>query len=284
MISFTNRNLKVFFKDKTAVFFSLLSVFIIIGLYVFFLGDIWINNFRNLPSIKYLMDTWLFAGLLTVVSLTSSMGAFGIMVDDKMKKIEKDFIVSPIDERKLVGGYILGAIIVGVIMSLVALVLFEVYFVLNGSSLIWGFTLVKVILLIILSTVANSSLVFFIVSFFKSNNAFATASTVIGTLIGFLTGIYLPIGQLPSNVQMIIKCFPPSHAGSLLRNVMMEGPMATTFANVPEQYIASFKESMGINFVFGDTVVTPLASIIILICTGLVFYGLSIINLSRKKK
>jgi hypothetical protein len=37
MIFFGIRNLKVFFKDRTAVFFSLLAVFIIIGLYALFL-------------------------------------------------------------------------------------------------------------------------------------------------------------------------------------------------------------------------------------------------------
>ena len=34
MISFVSRNLKVFFRDKTAVFFSLLAVLIILGLYI----------------------------------------------------------------------------------------------------------------------------------------------------------------------------------------------------------------------------------------------------------
>ena len=41
MISFVSRNLKVFFRDKTAVFFSLLAVLIVLGLYIFFLGDVW---------------------------------------------------------------------------------------------------------------------------------------------------------------------------------------------------------------------------------------------------
>ena len=38
MSSFAIRNLKVFFRDKSAVFFSLLSVFIIVGMYALFFG------------------------------------------------------------------------------------------------------------------------------------------------------------------------------------------------------------------------------------------------------
>jgi len=34
MITFALRNLKLFFRDRASVFFSLLAVFIIIGLYV----------------------------------------------------------------------------------------------------------------------------------------------------------------------------------------------------------------------------------------------------------
>jgi multidrug/hemolysin transport system permease protein len=40
---------------------------------------------------------------------------------------------------------------------------------------------------------------------------------------------------------------------------------------------------MGVTYKFGDTTVTPLMSIAVLIVTTAVFYGLSIWNLSRKK-
>lgn len=33
------RNLKIYFQDKAAVFFSMLSVIIIFALYIFFIGD-----------------------------------------------------------------------------------------------------------------------------------------------------------------------------------------------------------------------------------------------------
>jgi len=41
MIMLARRNLTVFFRDKAAVFFSLLSALIVFGLYIFFLGDFW---------------------------------------------------------------------------------------------------------------------------------------------------------------------------------------------------------------------------------------------------
>ena len=43
-ITLTGRNLKLYLRDKGAVFFSLLSMLIVIGLMVFFLGDMSVNS------------------------------------------------------------------------------------------------------------------------------------------------------------------------------------------------------------------------------------------------
>lgn len=284
MSGFAIRNLKVFFKDRASVFFSLLAVFIIIGLYALFLGDVWVNSLGDMPGARYLMNAWIMAGLLAVTSVTTTMGAFGTMVDDKSKKIIKDFTVSPIKNSKVVGGYILSSIVIGIIMSLVTVVLAEVYIILSGGEFM-GFTaLLKVLGLVVLATTTNASMVLLLVSFFKSTNAFATASTIIGTLIGFLTGIYLPIGQLPEGVQWVIKCFPPSHAAVLFRQVMMKAPMAATFNGAPADVVGKFEQLMGVSFKFGEATVSVTTSIIILIGSAVVFYGLALWNISKKKR
>jgi multidrug/hemolysin transport system permease protein len=286
MSAFVKRNLKVYFRDKTSVFFSLLSVFIIIGLYVLFLGDVWTNAdmFAGLPKAKNLMDCWIMAGLLAVVSITSTMGAFGIMVDDKVKKIIKDFIAAPVTRRGIAGGYILSAFLIGVIMSLITAVFALLYITIRGGGPIAPLVLLKTAGLILLSTLANTSIVLFITSFFSSNNAFATASTVIGTTIGFLTGIYMPIGQLPTAVQWVIKFVPTSHAAALFRQIIMEAPMSVTFAGVPASAVDNFKELMGVTLKAGQFTFTPLTHILMLLAASVIFYGLSILSLSRKKK
>ena len=284
MISFGIRNLKVFFKDKSSVFFSLLAVFIIIGLYALFLGDVWTSSMSGAPGIRFLMDSWIMAGLLAVTSVTTTMGAYGIMVQDKEKKITKDFAASPVGNKNIVGGYIIGAVIIGIIMSIMALILAELYIVAGGGEFLGITALIKVLGLIIVCTLCNSSLVLFMVSFFKSYNAFATASTIIGTLIGFLTGVYLPIGQLPESVQWIIKCFPPTHGAVLFRQVMMDAPLATSFNGAPTQAVSEFDNMMGVTMNFGDTAVKPLTSLIVLLATAVVFYTLSLISISRKQK
>lgn len=284
MTAFVSRNLKVFFRDGASVFFSLLAVFIIIGLYVLFLGDVWLQDLPDMPGAKYLMDSWIMAGLLAVTSMTTTMGAFGIMVEDRANKLIKDFRASPIRHSQVAGGYILSSFVIGAIMTLLTLVLAELYIVGGGGQWLSLAALSKVLVLLLISALCNTAMLSFLISFFKSNNAFGTASSIIGTLIGFLTGIYLPIGMLPEGIQFIIKIFPVSHAALLLRQVMMEVPMQTVFAGAPAATVEGFQQEMGVLFKMGDTTMTTWTSVAILLGTALVFYALSIWRYSKKSR
>lgn len=284
MISFAARNCKIFFRQKSTVFFSLLGVFIVIGLYLLFLGDVWISNFPNTPEIKNLMNHWIVAGLVSITPITTTMGAFSIMVEDRSNRISRDFFSSPARRSTLVGGYVLSACLVGFLLSLLTFLLGEVYLVCTGGSLLSLSAMGNMLLYIVLSSLSSGALVFFIVSFFSKNSAFSTGSSIIGTLIGFLTGIYLPIGSLPEGVQWAVKLFPPSHAGALMRQVMVEAPQKVSFPGAAPEDMAVFRTMMGVDFTFGDVTLQAWQHIVILLASGILFFALAIWNVSRKKK
>lgn len=284
MISFVSRNLKVFFRDKTAVFFSLLAVLIILGLYIFFLGDVWVDSFPNIKGVKNLMNCWIVAGLIGVTSVTANMGAFGTMIEDKSKNKIKDFYVSPIKKSKIVGGYIISSFIVGSMMSVVTLIISQIYLVYSGVDVLNFKELTEVFLIILMTSLSNSAMILFIVSLFSSEKAFSTASTIVGTLIGFITGIYLPISMLPDSVQIIVKLFPTSHGISILRQIFMKKQMDISFADVPTNYINEFKESMGVVYYINDKLVSNTTSVFILIASTIIFFFLAVLILYKKKK
>lgn len=280
-----SRNLRLFFRDRMSVFFSLLSVIIIIGLYILFLGDIITSGLADLGDhVRFMIDSWIMSGLLAVISMTGSLGALGIMVEDNAKKTGRDFLASPIKRSTLAAGYAFSAVIVGFILCLLTLGLAELYIFIYGGELLSFSAFLKVLGLLVLSVISSSSMVFFIATLLKSVNAFGTASTIIGTLIGFLTGIYIPIGNLPAGVQAIIKVFPVSHAGALLRQVMMAEPMSLVFANAPQEVADNFQLEMGVIFQWGNHTATAGESILILIATTILFYGLAVLSLSRKRR
>lgn len=284
MFNIANRNIKLFFREKGNVFFSLLGVFIIIGLYLLFLGDAWGSGFGDLEGVKPMMASWIMAGVVAVTSITTTMGAFGTMVQDKSDKIMKDFNAAPIKRWQIVGGYMLSAYVIGLIMSVVAFILGELYIVYAGGEFLDFLTALKVLGTIGISVLASTSLLFFIVSFFQSNGAFGTASTILGSLIGFLTGIYMPIGQLPESVQWVIKCFPVSHSAVLIRQLFMEEPMKKVFAEVPAEYIVDVKNTLGVQFQYGDYTAGYGLHLGVLALTAIVFFILSVLKASRTAK
>jgi multidrug/hemolysin transport system permease protein len=284
------RNLRIYFRDKASVFFSLLGVFVIIGLYVLFLGDLIVSQYEDmLPGFRFVMDSWIMSGVIAAASITTTMGAFGIMVDDTAKKIIKDFKVAPISRWKLVLGYILSSVIIGVLMSLITLVLGELYIVGQGGEFLSFVGFLETIGLICLSVTASSALVFFMVSFIKSANAFSTASTLIGTLIGFFMGVYVAIGNLPSGVQLFIKCFPIAHSGVLLRQVMMGEAIDKVIVPIIDQIdpnlfdLEGFRISLGVDFMYGDWMMPSWMHVLVLVLTALIFYGLTIVVVSKRK-
>jgi multidrug/hemolysin transport system permease protein len=245
---------------------------------------VWIGSLPQVAGVKALMDSWIVSGLLAVSSVTTVMGAFGTMVDDRSRKIIKDFSASPVSRSRIVGGYEVASFLVGTVMSLLMLVLGELYIVVRGGALLSPLAMLTVVGLIVLSALCNTAMISFLISFFKSQNAFGTASSILGTLVGFLTGIYMPIGMLPAPVQAIIKVFPVSHAALLMRQTMMAAPMQQVFGNAPQAMADAFETEMGLVFRIGGQPVSVLFSLLILVgCTAL-FYGLSVVRFSAKGK
>ena len=272
------RNLKLYFRDKAAVFFSLLGVMIIILLYVLFLGRMVSSMAGDFSeSARFFSDSWVMAGVIAATSMTTCLAGFGIMVDDKARKISLDFESAPIPRAKLVLAYVLASVLIGLVMTLFTFVLGEIYIVLFGGHFLSLAGILKVLGVIILSVSASSAMVFFMVSTIKSPNAFGTLSTVIGSLIGFLAGIYVPIGNLPEAIQQLVKIVPVSHGAAALRQVMMQE--AIPLEQIPEDV----KIFMGIQFHYGGEVMPFWAHLAILAATFVVFYALSVMLMRTRK-
>jgi len=274
------RNLLLFFRDKANVFFSLLAVLIIIGLYILFLGNLMEQDLRSAlgfdsDKIGVVMASVTLAGMIAVTSITSCLGALGISIADK-QNAAKDFLTSPVSRGKITTSYILGSGAVGLIMTLVALVLCVAYIVANGGSFPNAADWARLILTAVLSVLCGNAMVFFVSVFMKSQSAFTALSTVIGTLIGFLMGIYVPIGSLPNAVQWVIKCFPMSHAAGMFKQILADGELSTLFHNAPPEVLTDFRETFGVVFVYGDVSSDFWFSAVVLVATTVVFYALSL--------
>lgn len=277
------RNLKIYFQDKAAVFFSMLSVIIIFALYIFFIGDSISSGLKFLPHPNRLMRAWMLAGMLASASITTSLGAYGVMISDRENKTIKDFYSSPVSRRQIAGGYIITGFIISIIMSIFTLIFGEIYMGMIGGAVLDMDILLKLFGVIVLSAFASSAIASFIISFLKTNSAYSAASMIVGTLIGFLVGAYIPIGNLPENVQWLVKYFPCAHSAVLYRQLLMESSIKDNFANQPTAVLKETKEILGVVFVYNGHTASAWMSVVALLITGVVFYLLAVLVLIRKE-
>jgi multidrug/hemolysin transport system permease protein len=287
IMSMTTRNLKLFFRDKASVFFSLLSVVIIILLYAVFLGDVQVKGIeaaagRAVVGAKWLVNAWILAGILAITTVTVSLGAYGTMVNDVMTGQVKDFFAAPVRRAEITAGYMVSAGLVSLIMSLVALVISEGYIVLSGGSLLSPLDLLQTFAVLAVSIFSYSSLVCFIASFIKSARAFGALSTIVGTMIGFLTGIYMPMGILPAFLNTVMKFLPFTYSAVWLRQIFTRAPMDQVFAGAQPEAARNYADFYGINLTIGTTPVEPWLMVVIIAGSGILFFALSVWRLSRK--
>lgn len=281
MLNFAQRNLKIYFRQKSAVFASLLGVFIIVVLYALFLGDAYTIDGVSDP--RYLMDTWMISGIVAITPFTTAIGALGAMVNDKTEGNLRDFYAAPVKRVKIVGGYILSSLCVGFILSVIAFVLGQVYIVLGGGELLSPLNMLYMLGAILLSVLLSGTMGFLIVCFIGSSNAYMTVSIIIGSMTGFLTGMYLPVGQLDDKVQWLVKLFPVTHTSVIIRRIMCAQAIEKNFAGMDE-YAAEYSRIMGITLEFGDYTMPVWLHCVIVIALSVLFFALAVLKVSKEKR
>ncbi len=277
------RNLYLYFRDRSSVFFSLLSVFIALGIYFLFLAANMERSMEGIAGLTYLLDSWFLAGALAIMSVTITLGSYGTMVEDETYHIQKDFLVSPMKRSTIALSYVFSSCIIGLIMSFIVLVLGEICIVMRGGELLPLSSFLKIIGLLVISVISSSAVMFFLAGFLHSNSSYSGASTVVGTLIGFLAGMYMPIGSLPLGVQSFVRIIPTAHASALFRQILMEQPLETITATMP-QVAKQLQEELGVILKAGDTEITVWMSLAFMIGTAVLFFLLSLARLAKKKQ
>src|SRR5699024_8819595 len=133
VFAIVRRNLRLFFRDRMNVFFSLLGALILFLLYTLFLGNMQRSDIEHEFSgassdhVFAFVDSWMFAGIVLIATVTTGLGALSALIEDGESGRFRDFLVSPTRQRSLVLGYLLAAIVVALIMSTVVIAVSVVY-------------------------------------------------------------------------------------------------------------------------------------------------------------
>jgi multidrug/hemolysin transport system permease protein len=285
ILSLTKRNLAMFFRSKSEVFFSFLSVIIILGLYILFLSDVQVMNIEQqvgkAKGIAALVNSWVTAGLIAVSTVTLSLGALGRIVADRQSNAINDFLVAPIKRNHVFLSYIFSTLIISFIISIVLFILSEIYIISSGGHLLSFIQILQVLGIIILCVLSSSLFMLFVVSFLRKEQTLSVIATIIGTLIGFVTGAYIPVGVMPKGIQFISNIIPVSQGASLLRKILLDKPMDQVFGNSP--HLTEYTKMQGIDLYIGNTELSVNFMLAFIILSIIIFGIMNVLRFRKMK-
>lgn len=296
-LNLTKRNCLVFLRDRSSVFFALLSMLIVLLLQAVFLGDMNVENVLNLieqyggemrdvaadeVNARQLVQYWTLAGILVVNAVTVTLSVIGTMIEDAGENRIADFYCAPVSKIVIALSYVTTAAIIGTLFCMLTLVAALVYICAMGGTMLSLAVIGKILLFTLLNVCIFSVIMYMVALFVKSSSAWGGLGTIVGTLVGFVGAIYLPMGALPKTVAEVLKYIPVLHGTSLMRKVCCEEAIHTTFTGMPEEFITEYKEIMGITISMQGKDVSDGMQILFLACCGVVALLVSVLVAGKK--
>lgn len=297
LMMLSGRNAKIYIRDRGAVFFSFLSALVVICLMVFFLGDMNVDDITRIVGAfsekeyeqikgeaKLLVLAWTFAGILSINAVTVSLAVYSGMIKDRVNGRLNAIYTAPVSRLKISLGYIVSAWLVSVFMCIVTLALTEFYGVTQGMEAYTLTVHIKLVAMIMLNSFVYAALMYPLSMIAKTEGAWSAFGTVIGTLVGFLGGIYIPIGALSDGIAGVMKCTPIIYGTSMFRTVMTETVLGEIFQGVPEDIVDEYRNAMGIRLTVSGYALTLRDDWLILFGCGMIFFVIGMCMLKYGKR
>ena len=296
-MALTGRNLKLYFRDRSAVFFSLLSMVIVICLMMFFLGDMNVEGIVGIlgefpgrdaaadrKNVELLVLSWTCAGIISINAVTVTMSVYSILIKDRMTGKLNSMYTSTVSRTIITGSYVLAAWLASVCVCLITLLVTEAYGVNQGLEFFSVITHIKLVGMIMLNSFVYATLMYLVAMLAKTEGAWSGMSTVVGTLVGFLGGIYIPIGTLSAAVAGIMKCTPIIYGTAMFRELMTKDILDTAFVGIPDEVVTEYCDIMGISLKLFDKPIGIMQEWLILLLCGIIFLIIGVLFMKYGKK
>ena len=241
------------------------------------------NEAQDRINVEHLIQLWILSGILIVNSVTVTLTVIGTMVQDEEQSRLASFYVAPVKRGKLVLGYVLAAWFTGAGLSILTLIAGELYMVFSGKGLLPVSTLMVMCGMIFLNTFVYASIGYLLAMFIHSYSAWGGMLTIVGTLVGFAGGIYLPLSSFSERIQTVLKCLPVLQGVSMMRKVCLEEVTEITFEGMPSQAVEIFQERMGVTLTAGERLISLGEQFSILAFYGIIAIMIAVFLNKRRK-
>ena len=166
-----SRHLKMFFKNKMTFFFSLLVPCITLAIYFLFLRELEVSavtgvigglNLQDpdpLINASYrLIDSWMLSGILAVSCISVSFNACYIIISDREKGVNREFLAAPVSKSLISFSYFVFNCIVTLIIVSAVLFICLGYLGASGNFRLTFANFGYIYLVIILSVISAATI------------------------------------------------------------------------------------------------------------------------------
>ena len=197
-IGFTKRNLLIYFKDIQSVFFSVMTSIIVLGLYLLFLRNNFVDAITSalgdleklidMSDCDVLVDGILLSGVIGTAMITVPFNCLSTIIKDKENKIDYDISATPLKRWQINLSYFLSSAVsaffmTGVILTVGLVALSQTGVLHMAPEMILGAYGV-----VLLGCISATAFFMIIMLFFKSSSASSAFFGILSASPGFVIG------------------------------------------------------------------------------------------------
>ena len=130
----------------------------------------------------------------------------------------EEYLLSPISLESFLAGKILGAVLKGLISSVIIIL----------TALIFGANIhlsAELFFVLVLNTIIFAEIGFFAAMRLSTYEEMAQVNTYVLLPMSFLCGTFFSTANLPAAVRFFVECLPLTHSSQILRNLTSGGEM-----------------------------------------------------------
>jgi len=273
MLAMIKRNLLLYFRNWSGVFFSLMGALISFVLYLIFLKQNMLNSWDQVPHAARLLDLWLIGGTLAITGITTTLTSLSQIVIDREKHVTADLQLTDAGPLRLQLSYLLSAVVIGVLMQAAMFAIMLGDFALTDHVTVTIPQTINALGLMVVSALLATAVNAILIQGVRTVTNLSKLGSIIGTAAGFLVGTYIPIGLLPTFARDLVKLTPGSYVAALYRQLLMDDRLNTVFRQAPAARL-NFEKLMGIRLSWSGLLTQSATYHII----GLIFIGALILT------
>ena len=232
IVTLTKRNMKLFLRDRMAVFFSFMSSIILVLLYFLFIARIYTSEMDvsasggialpiGMDMKNFIVYLQMIAGVLVLNSMSLSTGAFSTIARDFEQGRVDSLLLTPVKTHGMITSYFAtGFISSFALNALTWLASYAIIGVVTGYWLAAG-AFLSVTAILFAASLISCSIMLLITTLVKSSTAIGVLSGISGTFVGFLSGIYMPYDQLGETTKAVGSFLPFTHINIWLKQVVL---------------------------------------------------------------